>query len=253
MEQYTVNETFSYVWLFMQGFLLSALAAFVWVAESPRVSITNERGVGVVRSKSHRDRRKSHLETELHLAYVLISRGLEIRLRKIPAISRKFIKEAMEMKPAMAQLQIISWMPNATLCKFWETQAQNLLRGFQGWGLLAGWYEKTKGHWLSSGLDWLAQERFLWIPNSIFMKGSMAELLKASPQELASLGPDGSSTTSNLGQFVSLMLVLTTWKAGVCVSVMYVEVGNMCTADKIIMYILLNTKCKTVSMVSDMW
>lgn len=180
---------------------------------------------GVVRSKSHRDRSwKSHLETELHLAYVLISRGLESKAWRKYQLFLKIHEEAMEMKPAMAQLQIISWMPNATLCKLEKHRLRTYLEGFQGWGLLAGWYEKTKGHWspVWPGLSW-HRRGFLWIPNSNFMKGSMAELLKASPQELASLGPDGSSTTSNLGQFVSLMLVLITWKIGVCVSVMHVE------------------------------
>ena len=49
-------------------------------------------------------------------------------------------------------------------------------------------------HLILPGLSW-DRRGFLWIPNSIFMKGSMAELLRASPLELASRGLDGSSTT----------------------------------------------------------
>lgn len=44
--EYAMNETFFYVGLFMQASLLSALAAFVWVSESPSVSVTNEHGSG---------------------------------------------------------------------------------------------------------------------------------------------------------------------------------------------------------------
>lgn len=157
---------------------------------------------GVVRSKSHRDRSwKSHLETELHLTRPHLQ-GLESKAwRKYQLFLKIHKGYGNETSNGTASDHFLDAKCNSL--QIGETQAQNLLRGISR---LSSWLADMRRPGTPVPfLAWteLAQERFLWIPNSIFMKGSMAELLKASPQEVSQSGSDGSSTTSNLGQFVS--------------------------------------------------
>lgn len=65
---------------------------------------------------------KSGLETEFHLAYVLIPRGLEGKFWRKYQLFLKIHDEATEMKPTMAEIQVIYWMPNATPWKLEENR-----------------------------------------------------------------------------------------------------------------------------------
>lgn len=57
---------------------------------------------------------KSGLDTDFYLASILIPWGLEGQVWRKYQLFLNIHEEAMEMKPAMAEFQVIYWMPNAT-------------------------------------------------------------------------------------------------------------------------------------------
>lgn len=75
------------------------------------------------------------MEAEFPLAYVLISRELKGKVWRKYQLFLKIHEQAVEMKPAMARIQVIDWMPNATP---WKLEKNKLITYEEGFSRLTG-------------------------------------------------------------------------------------------------------------------
>lgn len=145
-------------------------------------------------------RRASLAWKQFPLAYVLIPKELKGEVWRTYRLLLQIHEQAVELKPAMARIQVIYWMPNATPWKLEKNRLLTLLRGIceVEWFWLAAVRRPGDADPRSrSVLPALSGDGgvFLWIPSSVFKKGGVAALGKGLPLQLASLGRRASPTT----------------------------------------------------------